>query len=143
MHITTTHAPNGELESITIRTGRRSRHYTAAQLVERLAIADRRSRPVRAGATSVRRDMHDILARAAIVFGIDQARIIGPSRERRFTRIRYAVVAVARQDGHTLKAIAAALGGRATSVICAAEKRAENLLAEDARFARQVTEMLR
>jgi chromosomal replication initiation ATPase DnaA len=141
--ITATLDQTGEVLSITIGDGRRTRTYRAAQILDALALADRRARQI------VRQDemlpyveIGDLLVKAAELFRLPIAAIVGPSRQRRITLARFAVARAARRAGHTWVAIGEALGGRDHTTIIAAEQRAADLEQTDRWFATQMAALL-
>jgi hypothetical protein len=134
---------NGELESITIRTGRRSRCYTAVELLEILARSDRKGRRVVASPDILPyRNLADILAKAAELFDLPIVAIVGAGRHRQASRARFAVIHVARRAGHTLDAIGAALGGRDHTTIMHGDERALIVARCDPRYAARLAQLV-
>lgn len=127
--ITTTLDPAGELLTLTIAAGPRSRTYTACELLEALAKADRYAR--RIAQEPVEHTpyvaLDALLAHVAEQFHVPADVITGQSRAQSATQARFALVKVARRAGHTLVAIGAALGGRDHTTIMYAEDRADEL----------------
>jgi chromosomal replication initiation ATPase DnaA len=142
--ITMTQDQAGEVLSLTISDGRRTRTYSAGQLLDALARADRLARRITQDpiepAPYVALDT--LLVNVAEQFHVPIAVITGASRAQGATQARFALVKVARRSGHTLTAIGALLGGRDHTTIMHAETRADELARTDPWYAERLAALL-
>lgn len=137
--ITATQNEHGELLTLTITAGRRSRTYTAVELLEALAKADLPPTNV-PSAPYVALD--ELLQRTAEHFRMPMKVITGKSRAQAVAQARFALVYAARRCGHTTIAIGQILGGRDHTTVVYGEERAYCLARTHAWFAKRLAAIM-
>lgn len=86
-------------------------------------------------------EIGDIVAKAAVIFGVRTADIVGPSHLRQFVRPRFSAIAVASEAGYSTKTIGAVLARDHSSVVHAINTHA--IYAERSDEYRSLTDELR